>query len=129
MTDHLANLSGPELAKLNLVRSGGVCPIVRPDDTNIWGLISVTEILQPDAVSRPAGNPATYRSGTLSDAPRRPKGPMSHPANAMPRWRIFRQTWPDNGDAQPSTIYSLFVSASETCERLAEHHLVRPATD
>lgn len=32
MTDYLANLSGPELAKLNFVRNGGEYRIVRPDD-------------------------------------------------------------------------------------------------
>ena len=36
------------------------------------------------------GNPATCGSGTLSDAPGRPKGPTSHPASAIPRWRMFR---------------------------------------
>ncbi len=35
MTDYLANLSGPELAKLNPVRSGGKHRNVWPDDANI----------------------------------------------------------------------------------------------
>ena len=55
------------------------------------GLIHMTH--HRSAVYRSAscpGNPATCEFRTFPDAPGRPKGPISHPANAKPRWRMFR---------------------------------------